>query len=210
MDLDFRRALMSYPGNVLRSVKCSSCLRRQASSVLSHWIPAKNMPEWRCLRDYINSSPNVVETWVKPHCMAVLANFAIIIPHSRALSRVWHKYCSEISCPSPGQDNGTTVITVLNEIVWILSGTAVIPYICSFSSSGVRYDMTSRYRSAIGPTSHDFKPIQERRLASSNVPYDTALWVRYNCPLARILHKGGRIMMNIYCFYNQLQQHNQG
>ena len=31
-------------------------------------------------------------------------------------------------------------------------------------------------------------------------------WVRI---LARILHKGGRFMMNIYCFYNQSQQNNQ-
>ena len=35
--------------------------------------PAKNMPEWRCLSGYINSSPNVVETRVKPYCMAVFS-----------------------------------------------------------------------------------------------------------------------------------------
>ena len=39
-----------------------SSLRKQGSSVVSHWIPAKNMPERRCLNEYINLSPNDFET----------------------------------------------------------------------------------------------------------------------------------------------------
>ena len=47
MDLYFKRAGLSCSAKLMMLIKCSSCLRRQASSVLSHWIPAKNMPEWR-------------------------------------------------------------------------------------------------------------------------------------------------------------------
>ena len=46
-DLDLKMAWMNHSRHVVISILCSSCLRRQASSVLSHWIPAKNMPEWR-------------------------------------------------------------------------------------------------------------------------------------------------------------------
>ena len=57
IDLEFKRVTMSWLGEVLQLVKCSSCLRMQASSVLSHWIPAKNMPGWRLCGTAVAPSP---------------------------------------------------------------------------------------------------------------------------------------------------------
>ena len=55
-----------------------------SKSAPGRFSPAKNMPERRCLRDWLNLSLNVSETWAKPHSMTVFANFEIIIQDNSA------------------------------------------------------------------------------------------------------------------------------
>ena len=49
-----------------------------SKSAPGRFSPAKNMPERRCLNEYINLSPNDFETWAKPHWIAVIASFILL------------------------------------------------------------------------------------------------------------------------------------